>query len=141
MSFKYSVIGDNTPENREWLEKVGYQMHGDYRKHNDFIFSFEATDVSIPMYRSLYEHEIEPFYKNELNCIGNPQLFRAVTAIRDDSDHMQWFTDGKSWLNVPIGCDLAGFLYADWDGECGLEDINKYHKATFEELKEHFQRV
>ncbi len=26
MSFKYSFIGDNSPENREWLEKIGYRV-------------------------------------------------------------------------------------------------------------------
>lgn len=102
MSFKYSVIGDNTPKNREWLEEIGYKVYGDYRKHNDFIFAFEASDISISMYRSLYEHEIELFYKDELNCIGNPQLFQAVTAIRKDSGIHQLYTDGNKWVESDI---------------------------------------
>lgn len=141
MAFLHSVIGDNTIENREHLEKLGYKQHGDYRKHNDFIFAFEATDRIMPMYKSLYEHEIKMFYKYELNCIGNPQLFKAVSAMRDDSDELQYFTDGASWLKIPIGYDLASFLYTDWDGDCGLDDINKWHKATLSELQAHFQRV
>lgn len=132
MAFLYSVIGDNTPENREWLEKIGYQMHGDYRKHNDFIFSFEATDVSIPMYRSLYEHEIEPFYKNELNCIGNPQLFQSVTAMRDDTSNNQWWVFDEDFDQYKQGDFVMGRFH-----RCSCY----CHVATLSELQEHFQRV
>lgn len=127
MSFKYSCIGDNTPDNREWLEKLGFDKLGAIKGKKYLITDdgyFYATMV--------------PVGYPAVNCIDTPQLFRAVTAMRDDSDYMQWFTDGKSWLNVPIGYDLAGFLYADWDGECGIEDIKKYHKASLEELINHF---
>lgn len=130
-NFKYSCIGDNTPENREWLEKIGYK---DISRHSTGKY-IETTNSGG---YSIFSNDLVLYISNK-NYTGNPQLFRAVTAIREDSDYMQWFTDGKSWLNVPIGYDLAGFLYADWDGECGIEDINKYHKASLEELINHFK--
>lgn len=131
MSFKYSVIGDNTKENREHLEKLGYKF---INLSWDGKYIFTSKDKS------------EAYYANgsgfgHINCIGNPQLFQAVSAMRDDSDELQYFTDGASWLKIPIGYDIASFLYTDWDGDCGLDDINKWHKATLSELQEHFQRV
>ena len=67
--------------------------------------------------------------RDDINCIGNPQLFKAVSAMRDDSDYMQWFVsnDGSEFnlctrmLNV-----YSGIL-------C--------RKATIAELQEHFKRV
>lgn len=134
MSFQYSAIGDNTPENREHLEKVGY---GEIDKLScpclSLITNNSGAFFASPMSIS-NRHNI-------INCIGNPQLFKAVSAMSDDSDELQYFTDGASWLKIPIGYDLASFLYTDWDGDCGLDNINKWHKATLSELQAHFQRV
>lgn len=89
MSFQYSVIGDNTPENREHLEKVGYEQDGQpyftpflftkegcyYRVHESFAFALLN----------------EPRENLIIDCRNNPALFQAITAMRDDSDYLQWF--------------------------------------------------
>jgi hypothetical protein len=53
--------------------------------------------------------------------------------LRDDTDKNQWFTDGYHWEICP---DEVAYINA-W--------INKYesspHKATVEELIEHFKFV
>lgn len=147
MSFKYSVIGDNTIENIEYLTRLGYQVYSK-SKTNKYIVTIKSmsmdfgsiiTEWAIDTFDNY--SEVNAIYKNSINCIGNPQLFKAVSAMSDDSDELQYFTDGASWLKIPIGYDLASFLYTDWDGDCGLDNINKWHKATLSELQEHFQRV
>ena len=55
------------------------------------------------------------------------------SVLRDDTDKNQWFTDGYHWEICP---DEVAYINA-W--------INKYesspHKATVEELIEHFKFV
>lgn len=82
MAFLYSAIGDNTIENREHLEKLGYKLK-----------SYENDDTLIwaqPKGTAYTEKQI-PDDDKMVNCIGNPQLFKAVTAMRDDSDMHQLF--------------------------------------------------
>ena len=129
--FQYSCIGDNTIENREHLEKLGYKPNYVYAKEGVL---YPRNDIL-----NYYVGFIENIKHECVNCIGNPQLFQAMSAMSDDSDELQYFTDGMSWLKIPIGYDLASFLYTDWDGDCGLDDINKWHKASLSELQEHFK--
>lgn len=129
IKFTYPTLGDNTKENREFLENIGYKMHGDYRKHNDFIFAFQPIDAPTPMYKSLYEHEIKLFYINEINCIGNNILFKSIAAINNDNDYMQWFI-----------CNRTGKYVLYRGKDLFKENISPFfHKATIEELKEHFK--
>lgn len=140
MSFQYSAIGDNTPENREHLEKLGYRKWMWVSTDNEEPFI--STIAHSSEYMAFDNDSLESSaFRDDINCIGNPQLFQAVTAMSDDSDELQYFTDGASWLKIPIGYDLASFLYTDWDGDCGLDNINKWHKATLSELQAHFKRV
>ena len=56
--------------------------------------------------------------------IDEEELFLAIPALRDDTDKYQWFTDGDLWF------------------KCGDEVCNegrKIHKATVNELIEHFK--
>lgn len=76
-----------------------------------------------------YKEEID----NAIDCETNENLFLAISALRDDTDKNQWFTDGYHWEICP---DEVAYINA-W--------INKYesspHKATVEELIEHFKFV
>jgi hypothetical protein len=59
-----------------------------------------------------------------VDCGANEELFLAIAALRDDTDKYQWFTDGDLWF------------------KCGDEVCNegrKIHKATVNELIEHFK--
>lgn len=66
-----------------------------------------------------------------IDCGENEELFLAISALRDDSDINQWFTDGICW--ELCGVDKA--CYEGWK--------NRYktvaHKATVQELIEHFK--
>ncbi|MDR1715287.1 MAG: hypothetical protein LBS20_05540 [Prevotella sp.] len=97
MSFKYCVIGGNPPENRKWLEKIGYRlsMQDGSQLDNEILTAYKTG-----CYDSYSKFMVDYFlYRNEhINCIGNPALLQAVTAMRDDSDIEQHFTNGDAWL-------------------------------------------
>ena len=89
MAFLYSAIGDNTPENREWLEKIGYWVYGlNNEKYLNSYTNQNEQGIAIGW-------TLNDFPKNIVNCIGNPQLFRAVSAMRDDSDSV--IENGELW--------------------------------------------
>lgn len=67
-----------------------------------------------------------------IDCGTNEDMFLAIAALRDDTNDNQWLTDGKIWGK--FGED--SFLHP-------IQIINylqsKGHKATIEEIIEHFK--
>lgn len=115
-------IRKNTPELRKKLEELGYKMNLIYspNEHNLYIGSGVYSSANF----------IDNYY---LDCGTNEELFLALAALRDDTDKNQWLTDGKIWGK--FGEDLS--LYP-------IPIINylqsKGHKATVEEIIEHFNK-
>lgn len=152
MSFKYSVIGDNTPENREHLEKLGYDISCPcVRFKTSSLFTDNDGEVHTFQEEELGECllEIKQGKCDLINCIGNTQLFKAVSAMRSDSDYMQWFTckvkDGlgnelpDSWV-LCTQKTLQDFGWVN-NSPNTYGKNTPYHKATLSELEAHFQRV
>ena len=114
-------IKKNTPELKKKLEELGYKMNLIYspNEHNLYIGSGVYSSANF----------IDNYY---LDCGTNEELFLALAALRDDTDKNQWLTDGKIWGK--FGEDLS--LYP-------IPIINylqsKGHKATVEEIMEHFK--
>lgn len=114
-------IRKNTPELKKKLEELGYKMNLIYspNEHNLYIGSGVYSSANF----------IDNYY---LDCGTNEELFLALAALRDDTDKNQWLTDGKIWGK--FGEDLS--LYP-------IPIINylqsKGHKATVEEIIEHFK--
>ena len=80
------------------------------------------------------EKMIEPHAFNDfIDCRGNSPLFKAISAMREDSDYMQWFTDGDSW-NL-----CADDNYLRWCMENAPFQHPDIHKATLTELQERFK--
>lgn len=88
MAFLHSVIGDNTKENREHLKKIGYKKW--VWDDDDYDIPFISTMLESKKYAAFTQDEVEGF-QNDIDCRNNPALFQAVTAVRDDSDYMQFF--------------------------------------------------
>lgn len=83
-----------------------------------------------------------------IDCGTNEDLFLAIAALRDDSNYMQWFI-ADSILSVSyddsIGNDhyftepkgIMFFWDENWDNATIIS--GRYHKATVDELIEHFK--
>lgn len=148
MSFKYSVIGDNTIENREHLEKIGYEdisvdqttYEGllDCDNYDSTFFAFKNSECGEKYSKVLCD-------LGYINCIGNPALFQAVTAMRDDSDYMQWFkTDFENKLIPDVKemylCKSREFrgITVKYKGEDFVIGSAGFHKATKDEIIKRF---
>ena len=129
-------IRKNTEALREKLEEVGYKMLSPIEYDN-----LECSDNWVNDIKSLNDC-------NGINCGFNEELFLAIAALRDDSNYMQWFiTD--SILSVSysdsIGNDhyfiepkgIMFFWDENWDNATIIS--GRYHKATVNELIEHFK--
>lgn len=76
--------------------------------------------------------------KNFIQCYNNEELFLALAALRDDNDYMQWFVhdEPQQWVNIGKWINRGDMFIvmtehnqSDW----------KCHKATVEEIIEHFK--
>ena len=142
MSFKYSAIGDNSPENREHLEKIGYNISCPCMRFKaSSIFTDNDGEVHTFQEEELGESllEIEQGKSDLINCIGNPALFQAVTAMRDDSDKWQIFVHEDGSV---VFCNQSELKHVI-DNEDRYQEyaVSEFHKATLSELQAHFQRV
>ena len=129
-------IRKNTDNIRNRLKEVGYKMLSPIEYDN-----LECSDNWVNDIKSLNDC-------NGINCGFNEELFLAIAALRDDSNYMQWFiTD--SILSVSyddsIGNDhyfiepkgIMFFWDEYWDNATIIS--GRYHKATVNELIEHFK--
>ena len=125
-------IRKNTQELRRGLEELGYSKN--YPKWTDdcsiiWAYQYPMKGFDTPVYVIADSFDV-PFDKHSalcgkfIDCGTNEELFLAIAALRDDTDKNQWFTDGDLWF------------------KCGDEVCNegrKTHKATVDELIEHFK--
>lgn len=129
-------IRKNTANIRNRLKEVGYKMLSPIEYDN-----LECSDNWVNDIKSLNDC-------NGINCGFNEELFLAIAALRDDSNYMQWFiTD--SILSVSYGDSIGndhyfiepkGIMFF-WDENWNYATIisGRYHKATVNELIEHFK--
>lgn len=118
-------IRKNTPELRKKLEELGYTNTPSGR--GEWFIPIEELKylVTYPI-SGCYQGCNGYWYEDDFDCGTNEELFLALAALRDDSDYMQWFTDGKLWEKS--NTDLPSH-YMQLEG----------HKATVKEIIEHFK--
>ena len=125
-------IRKNTPEIRKRLDEIGRAFiengHGEWRIHvdkNEYLFCGDEQfcDGRIYFYIGRVCKPIEG-----IDCGTNEELFFAIASLRDDTDNIQWFTDGNGYWQQCIG----SFKFPSLAKE-------KLHKATVQELIEHFK--
>ena len=114
-------IRKNTPELVKKLEELGYKTLFSAR-YNYGIHLYCMENIVLGVDSVVNEEE------GFINCEENEQLFLAIAALRDDSDSMQWFTDGDGYWQQCIG----SFKFPSLAKE-------KLHKATVQELIDHFK--
>lgn len=140
-------IRKNTPELRKKLEKLGYKKNSPIWTDNCNIiwtYQYPVKEFDTPNYVIADSFDI-PFDKHSclcgkfIDCGTNEGLFIALAALRDDTDNNQLFTNGKGdWGMYRDGSDgnLPGM---DFFGMPNDFDLSHYHKATVNELIEHFK--
>ena len=135
MFTKQCYIKKNTKELRDKLKALGYKLnHG--KTWGKYLVCFKINGTEECRFVATPEYDLKnmPDFKNAVDCGANEELFLAIAALRDDSDYMQWFTDGNTWKNCILNkCDIDS-----WYRWFGYGD-KMVHKATVEELIELFK--
>ena len=137
-------IRNNTPELRKELEGLGYKPFGAVKYDWDTGWGL-STDNRLGEFESFDDNGLEniikcgpPDYEDSIDCGDNEELFLALAALRDDTDKNQHFICTKTYTD---GFDIThdkGYF-----AKCLNDNISprKYwHKATVEELIEHFKK-
>lgn len=120
-----AFIRRNTPELRNKLEEFGYKRYGNPCQITDDSKLITTIDGEYVPYNVSLDDSF-------IDCGTNEDLFLALAALMDDIDIHQWFTDSKEWFQcrfLKVGMhyyDKPEILFERW------------HKATVEELIEHF---
>lgn len=130
-----AFIRKNTLELRKKLERLGYYLHPECidDDRGNYLFVNREYYLNRPLG---YSEELS----RSIDCGTNEDLFLAIAALRDDTDDKQIFTNGKGDFAICREDEKCGGLN-------GLEYVNmpndfnidNYHKATVEELIEHFK--
>ena len=140
-------IRKNTSELRKKLGELGYKPFGSVKYEWDTGWGL-STDNRLGEFESFDNNGLEniikcesPDYEVSIDCGTNEELFIALTSLRDDSDVNQWFV-----MDVEIYMDIN---QSDWfiatDRNKGKHigtqiDPMYCHKATVEEIIEHFNK-
>lgn len=143
-------IRKNTKELRKELEELGYEIlnsgdttldaHNYDGKGNHK--SIEEGKAIITSYGNLYGvvYDVDTVTKKgRIDCGINEELFLAIASLRDDTNNNQLFTNDKGdWGIYRDGSD-GGLSGMDFYGMPNDFEIDNYHKATVNELIEHFK--
>lgn len=138
-------IRKNTDNIRNRLKELGYYCNPYLGWHNLCTCIFGIISVY-----SLDDDDINALKERDVlvDCGTNEELFLAIAALRGDSNYMQWFiTD--SILSVSYDDSIGNDHYFTepkgimffWDENWNHATIisGRYHKATVNELIEHFK--
>lgn len=138
-----AFILKNTPELRKKLEELGYLFIPN--GWNEWSIPIENCEYLL-CDTDTYQGNPISYYTGKvckpnlgIDCGTNEELFLTIAALRDDTDDNQWFTNGKGdWGMYRDGSDgnLPGM---DFFGMPNDFDLSHYHKATVNELIEHFK--
>ena len=146
-------IRKNTPELRKKLEELGYIKNSPkWTDDCNIVWAYQYSEekgFDTPHYVIANAFDI-PFDKHSrlcgkfIDCGTNEELFLAIAALRDDTNENQWFIcDVNHWDRSDNGEATVYAEIGEWifcksnDDDCARD--NHYHKATVEELIEHFK--
>lgn len=138
-----AFIRKNTPELRKKLEKLGYNHSTDVIEDERFCIATSPVNCNYRVILKEVFDDTNPHCTwncaGRIDCSINEELFLAIAALRDDTDDNQLFTNGKGdWGIYRDGSDgsLPGM---DFYGMPNDFNLLYYHKATVNELIEHFK--
>lgn len=127
-------IRKNTEELRKKLEKLGYKPTGII--FDEKLCIATAVNGEYGMFTNITSDMFDtnnPYRTwncaGRIDCGADEDLFLALVALRENSEYMQWFTDGEFW----------GVNFRDDIPFCEQVGSNDFHKATVEEIIECFK--
>lgn len=132
-------IRKNTPELRNKLKELGYIQV----KQDIYYYHIMVENGNIWICNGAFNPD-NPDGKGWDECIDcedNEALFFALAALRDDSDYMQWFTNGTDFIK----CEREDWpdmfsVLCSGRGKEYMNELDKYHKATSTEIIAHFKQ-
>ena len=142
-------IRKNTPELRKKLKELGYKPSYPIEKHPQVFKNIGVCTFFGNFYYGVSDEEasrpgdIDDAIKNRgmIDCGDNEDLFLALAALRNDTDVNQWFImDVEEYVNINQG---DWFIATDRNKgkHIGTQIDPMYcHKATVEELIDHFKK-
>lgn len=117
----------------DWLKvscntKMQYSVHG-----------IGYTEEEYEIYGDITQEEVFQYFlktTTSIDCGDNEELFLAIAALRDDTDKNQYWICDK--VSVTIGKTYypGNYIYYQYDE---FFDKQNWHKATVEEIIEHFK--
>lgn len=121
-----AFIRRNTPELRKKLEELGYYLHPECidDDRGNYLFVNREYYLNIPLG---YLEELS----RSIDCGTNEELFLAIAALRDDTSANQYWVFGQDF---PPHYQKGDFTIGHFH-RCSCY----CHKATVEELIEHFK--
>lgn len=119
-------------ELKEKLKEFGYCYVGKVRYYDESQYIYCEGGI-------FYESPciIEARYNTFIDCGDNEELFLAIAALRDDSDINQYFICDKVSITLGKTYYSGDYLYYQYDE---FFDKQNWHKATVEEIVEHFKK-
>lgn len=133
-------IKKNTPELRKKLEELGYKLNNG-KWMGKYLAAFQIKETKEWRYVASPEWDLQnnPDIDASIDCGTNEELFLAIASLRDDTNNNQLFTNDKGdWGIYRDGSD-GGLSGMDFYGMPNDFEIDNYHKATVNELIEHFK--
>lgn len=132
-------IRKNSKELAKELQSLGYHTYNVEEYDDDPSDWCTVTEIEAD-YAGIRNNEPRgEFAKKCIDCGTNEQLFISIAALRNDSDKNQWFVHkSKShwWLCTDFDNFKEDYELSNEDNELKFDD---WHKATVEELIEHFK--
>lgn len=128
-------IRKNIEELRNLLGILGYKYEPQYDNTCDALHTRIGCSYGQPHFVDEHYEDLVPNDDFDgIDCGTNSELFLAIAALRDDSDKFHWFTDDENW----VFCDCIKFS-SYWAYNDVTVNLDKVHKATVQELIEHFK--
>ena len=129
------LIRKNNEVLRKSLFRMGYYEINVSEKDDIYKSLRTGTDTMGRICRYMQWNSEES--KDCVDCGTNEELFLAIAALRDDSDVYQYFVNEKG---IFVFCNQSELKHVIDNSEEWCDySVSEFHKATVEELIEHFK--
>lgn len=110
----------------EWIGRIGYKVYDWYWGEYIRVIRCWTSPKGIS---KAVGYPCKQVRKSDIDCGSDIELFMALAAMNQENDLEQWFTDGQDWrlCHDEVITKMVNPSYA------------LYHKATVEEIIEHFK--